>query len=105
MTAPLSPGEHRVVVREERRIERNVLWMRVAAVLCAFFAAAAITLGIHEANVFSDCVLPALAGLVAAAAFASFWHVSIGNVVGMIKPSMLIILFALACRGGLGCRG
>jgi hypothetical protein len=96
MTASLSAGERRVVVREERRIERNVLWMRVAAVLCAFFAAAGITLGIREANVFSGWVLPAFAGLVAAAAFASFWHVSIGNVVGMIKPSMLFILFALA---------
>ena len=56
----------------ERRIDHKVRYMRFAAVLCALFAAAGITLGIHGANLASGWLVLAFAGVVAAAGLAIF---------------------------------
>jgi hypothetical protein len=80
----------------ERRIDHKVRYMRFAAVLCACFAAIGIAIGIHEANLASGWLVPALAGAVAAAALAVFWHVAIGSVTGMVRRSMIITLFAIS---------
>lgn len=80
----------------ERRIDRPIRFLRLAGALCAMFAAVGIGHGIHQANPDGGWFLPILAGLVAATALAIFWHVAIGMVVGMVRKTMLVALFAVA---------
>ena len=80
----------------ERRIDSRVRLMRIAGVLCALFAAAGICHGMHQANPEGGWFVPAFAGIVAASAFAIFWHVVIGAVVGMVRRTMLFAIFGVA---------
>lgn len=80
-------------VTVEKRIDFKVRCLQVAAILCALFAAAGISHGIHEANPQGGWVFPVAAGVIAATALASMWHVLIGSVVGMVRLSMIIALF------------
>ena len=80
----------------ERRIDRPIRFLRLAGALCAMFAAVGIGHGIHQANPDGGWFVPILAGLVAATALAIFWHVVIGMVVGMVRKTMLVALFAVA---------
>lgn len=81
------------VVTTERRIDRKTRSLQIAAILCALFAAAGIAHGMHDANPAGGWLVPALAGIVAAAGFAIFWHVVIGSVVGMVRLATIIALF------------
>lgn len=89
------------VTVSERRIERKARALQIAAVLCALFAAAGIAHGLHEGNPDGGWLMPGFAGIVAATAFASFWHVSIGSMIGMVRMSMIIALFV----GAVGLTG
>ena len=80
----------------ERRIDRPIRFLRLAGALCAMFAAVGIGHGIHQANPDGGWIVPVFAGLVAATALAIFWHVVIGMVVGMVRQTMLVALFAVA---------
>ena len=80
----------------ERRIDRPIRFLRLAGALCAMFAAIGIGHGIHQANPDGGWIVPILAGVVAATALAIFWHVVIGMVVGMVRRTMLVALFAVA---------
>jgi hypothetical protein len=81
------------IVIKEKRITGKVRALQISAVLCALFAAAGISHGIHEANPAGGWVFPVGAGIIAASAFAAGWHVLIGSVVGMVRLSMIIALF------------
>ena len=80
----------------EKRMDAKVRLMRLAATVCAGFAAVGIGLGIHEANPDSGWAIPALAGAAAAMGFASFWHIAFGSAVGMVRRASIIALFAAA---------
>lgn len=80
----------------ERHIDAKVRWMRVAAVLCALFAAVGIGTGIYESNPSGGYLVPVLAGFIAAAAFAIFWHVAIGGVVNHVKTWVIVVTFIVA---------
>jgi hypothetical protein len=80
----------------ERRIEGKIRWMRIAAMLCALFAAAGIAVGIHDANPTAGWIVPIFAGIVAAAGFAIWWHVLITSVVGMVNLYAIIAVM-IAC--------
>jgi len=60
------------------------------------FAAVGIGEGIHMNNPDGGWLIPVFAGLVAATALAIFWHVVIGNVVGMIRRTMMVGVFLLS---------
>lgn len=79
----------------ERRIDSKVRWMRIAAVLCALFAAAGIGCGIHDANPAGGWLVPVFAGLVAATAFGLFWHVAIHSITVMVRTTMIVGLFVV----------
>jgi hypothetical protein len=92
MNHPEIIGDHAVV--KERRIDGKVRIVQIAAVLCALFAAIGIAHGMHDANPRGGWTVPAIAGVVAATAFAAFWHVAIGTVIGMVRRTTLVALFA-----------
>jgi hypothetical protein len=77
----------------EKRVDFKVRCLQIAAILCALFAAAGISHGIHEANPQGGWMFPVGAGIIAATALAACWHVLIGSVVGMVRLSMIIALF------------
>lgn len=80
----------------ERHIDGKVRWMRVAAILCALFASVGIGTGIYESNPSGGYLVPVLAGFIAAAAFAIFWHVAIGGVVNHVKTWVIVVTFIVA---------
>ncbi len=82
-----------VITTSERRIDRMVRMLQIAAVLCALFAAAGIGHGMHDANPDGGWLIPNFAGIVAATALAIFWHVVLGAVIGMVRRTSLIALF------------
>jgi hypothetical protein len=82
--------------RVERHIDGKVRWMRVAAILCALFASVGIGTGIYESNPSGGYLVPVLAGFIAAAAFAIFWHVAIGGVVNHVKTWVIVVTFIVA---------
>jgi hypothetical protein len=55
----------------ERRLDGRVRLLQFAAMLRALFAATGIVVGIHDANPAAGWVVPALAGIVGAVAFAA----------------------------------
>ena len=77
----------------ERRLDRPLIVLRLIAVACALFAALGIAHGIHAGNPSDGWFLPVVAGVVAAAGFAGAWHVLIGVVTGMVRPTMLAGFF------------
>ena len=81
--------------RTERRIDGSIVVMRVGAVLCALFASLGIASGIHEANPAAGWLIPAIAGVVAAATFAGVWHVLIGAVTLMVRLPVIIGTFVI----------
>jgi uncharacterized membrane protein len=91
---PMTPKEKKNY--HERRIDRKVRTMQIAAILCALFAAAGIAHGIHTLSPEGGWIIPVFAGVVAASALAALWHVVIGGVIGMVRLSMIIALFVAA---------
>lgn len=85
--------EAKRVIRLERRIDRKVLIMQLAAMGCALFASAGIANGMHEANPDGGWVTPVFAGIIAALALAGIWHALIGSVTHMVRVIMLVALF------------
>jgi hypothetical protein len=82
------------VVRLERRIDRKVFVMQLAAVGCALFAAAGIANGMYQANPDGGWPTPIFAGIIAALALAGIWHVLIGSITHMVRVIMVVALFA-----------
>ncbi len=82
--------------KTERRIDRAVKCLGFAAVACAMFAAVGIAHGIHDANPNGGWLLPGLAGIVAAVAFAIFWHALTKNVVGFVRLPIIVGVFSAA---------
>ena len=79
----------------ERRLDGNLRFLRLAAVLCALFAAVGIGHGIYAANPDGGYFIPVFAGFAAATALAVFWHVLIGAITGMVRLPMMVSLFAV----------
>lgn len=80
----------------ERRLDSRVRLLQYAAMLCALFAATGMMVGIHDANPAAGWVVPALAGIVGAVAFAAYWHWGIGSVVGVANPYRITAKFLLS---------
>jgi len=82
--------------KSERRIDRTVKLIGFGAVACAMFAAVGIAHGIHDQNPAGGWMLPIGAGIIAAIAFAIFWHAVTKHVVGFVRPAILVGMFASA---------
>jgi hypothetical protein len=85
-----------MMIINERRLDGRVRLLQFAAMLCALFAATGILVGIHDANPAAGWVVPALAGIVGAVAFAAYWHWAIGSLVAVANPFRITARFLLS---------